>query len=252
MRKHFGASAAVPDMVTNRFDFNDNPRPLASPTAGVRLWWCELDRMPVESAALSSWLTGPESARAARFGTNALRRRWIAGRAALRYVLAKLLDVAPTDVPIRRGARGRPELVDPGIAIDFNVSHTSGVALIATLAADRSRSRIGADVERRDREVGAEKLARKFLTPGEQAAVAAVSPEERRMRFLRYWTCKEAMSKATGDGLIAPFRKLDIALDPEPRLVDGPPPYTPALWRLLFPDVPEGHLATVALWRRGQ
>jgi 4'-phosphopantetheinyl transferase len=238
-------------MGTNAFDFNDNPRSLAPPAVGIGLWWCELDRVPVEAAALRSWLSGAESARADRFGAESLRRRWIAGRAALRYVLAGLLGGAPQEVPIRRGARGRPELADAAIDIDFNVSHTAGVALIATLAADRGRLRIGVDVERSDRAVGADRLARKFLTPREQAAAAGLSPDERRLRFLRYWTCKEAMSKATGDGLIAPFRKLDVDLDPEPRLVDGPPPsYAPPAWRLYAASAPSDCLATIALWRR--
>lgn len=238
-------------MDTNASDFNDVLRPLAPPAADIRLWWCELDRMPVEAAALRSWLSGAESARADRFGVESLRRRWIAGRAALRYALAGLLGVAPREVPIRRGARGRPELADAATDIDFNVSHTDGVALIATLAADRSRLRIGVDVERRDRDVGADTLARKFLTPRERAATAALSADGRRLRFLRYWTCKEAMSKATGDGLIAPFRKLDVDLDPAPRLVDGPPPsYVPSSWRLYAAPVPADCLGALALWRR--
>ena len=69
-----------------------------------------------------------------------------------------------------------------------------------------------------------------------------------RHRFLRHWTCKEAMSKATGDGLAAPFRKLDVELSDPPRLLDGPPPYLPDCWSLRYADIPEGCFATVAIW----
>jgi 4'-phosphopantetheinyl transferase len=239
-----------PAMTASALDLDDNPRPIVTPVADVRLWWCELDRMPVEAAALSSWLSASESARAARFGAESLRRRWIAGRAALRYVLAAHLGIAPPEVPIRRGARGRPELAEPEATLDFNVSHTGGVALIGVLAGDRDRVRIGVDVERRDRAVGAERLGRKFLTPRERAAHEALSIDERRLRFLRSWTCKEAMSKATGDGLIAPFGSLDLDLDPELRLLDGPSPsYSPSAWRLYVAAVPPECLGTVALWR---
>ena len=70
----------------------------------------------------------------------------------------------------------------------------------------------------------------------------------RRRRFLRYWTCKEAMSKATGDGLSAPFRRLEVKLADTFELLAGPPPYQPKRWRLHAIDVREGYLATAALW----
>jgi 4'-phosphopantetheinyl transferase len=152
-------------------------------------------------------------------------------------------------VAIRRGVRGRPELADTGRGIDFNVSHTQDVALIVIARDVPAGLRVGVDVERADRAVGADRLARKFLTAREQATLAGREPEERRRLFLRYWTCKEAMSKATGDGLIAPFRQLDVELGGGPRLLAGPPPYLPPRWSLHPVDVPAGWFATVALWR---
>ena len=56
------------------------------------------------------------------------------------------------------------------------------------------------------------------------------------------------MSKATGDALSAPFRRLDVELVPALRLVDGPAPYTAPRWRLLAVEVPGDYLATAALW----
>ena len=57
------------------------------------------------------------------------------------------------------------------------------------------------------------------------------------------------MSKATGDGLIAPFRQLDVDLANPPRLRAGPPPYLPGDWSLHFARCPADWLATVAIWR---
>jgi phosphopantetheinyl transferase len=51
-------------------------------------------------------------------------------------------------------------------------------------------------VERADRDVGADRLALKFLTARERATLEGRDADERRRRFLHYWTCKEAMSKA--------------------------------------------------------
>jgi len=129
---------------------------------------------------------------------------------------------------------------------DFNVSNTAGVALIAI--ADEPR--VGVDLERQDRTVAADKLARKFLTAREAQALESLTEDARRRAFLRHWTCKEAMSKATGDGLAAPFGRIDIDLGSTVRVVAGPAPYVPGDWALYPVDVPEGFFATLALWRR--
>jgi 4'-phosphopantetheinyl transferase len=225
------------------------PRELPSPGEGVTLWWCGLERTSDELAHIVTLLSPAELARATRFGTDALRQRWMAGRGALRMVLGRTLGIDPAAVAIIRGARGRPTLAENTARIDFNVSHTRGVALVAVARGVAGTVRVGVDIEHRDREVGADRLARKFLTASEQASLADLPPDLRRERFLRYWTCKEAMSKATGDGLIAPMRRLDIELAPAPRLRAGPPPYSPRDWSLAFADVPAEWLATVALWR---
>jgi len=225
-----------------------SPSVLASPAPGIRMWWCELTRTPAEIDDASALLSAAERMRAQRFGTDLLRHRWIAGRATLRLLLGRALGVDPSAVTIRRGARGRPELADARSGIDFNVSHTRGVALIAMARDLPLGSRIGVDVERADREVGVDRLARKFLTARERQSLAPLALAERRTRFLRYWTCKEAMSKATGDGLAAPFGRLDVELSDVPRLRDGPAPYRPSHWSLHCVAVPADLLATIAIW----
>jgi len=220
-----------------------NPAALPSPVPGVELWWCPLERSAAEIEQLSGLLSTAELARAARFGTDALRARYVAGRATLRQLLGQRLAMPPQDVPIRRGARGRPEL-EFADAPDFNVTHTRGVGLIAI----GETLRIGVDVEHFDRSVAADKLARKFLTPREAETLAPLAPDDRRRQFLRHWTCKEAMSKATGDGLAAPFGKIEIALGTELVVVGGPPPYSPGAWRLEAVPVPSDFLATIAVW----
>jgi 4'-phosphopantetheinyl transferase len=224
-------------------------RPITSPAPGVAVWLCSLEPSPAEFDQFMRSLSSEERERANRFGTTTLRNRWIAGRGALRAVLGRTLDIDAATVPIRRGPRGRPGLAGDG-DIDFNVSHTRGVALIGVACGLPAHTRVGVDIEHRDRAVGADRLARKFLTPREQASLADLTPDLRRQRFLRYWTCKEAMSKATGDGVAAPFRRLDVELAAAPRLVEGPPPYLPDRWTLHPADLPEEWLATIAIWRR--
>lgn len=221
------------------------PRPLASPARDLALWWCALAHDDADLPAMWAALSPEEVARAERFGTDALRRRYVAGRWALRWTLAQRLGVEPAAVPIRRGARGRP-MLDEGRAPDFNVSHTLGVALIAHL--DRPGSRVGVDIEGVDRTLSHDGLARKFLTERERDAIALRDDDGRRRAFLRLWTCKEAMSKATGDGLAAPFREIGIATGRGLVVEEGEGAYAPGRWTLHPVDVSADLYATVALW----
>jgi 4'-phosphopantetheinyl transferase len=217
--------------------------------AGVALWWVALERPAVEVTQLALTLSAEEVARAQQFGTEPLRQRWITGRASLRMLLGEALAVAPSEVKLARGRRGRPRLADQTTAIDFNVSHTRGMALIGIADALPAGMRIGVDVEHGERHVNVDGLSRKVLTARERDALAPLAPDERRRGFLRLWTCKEAMSKATGDALSAPFRHIDVDTGEGLSLVAGPPPYVPTAWQLHPVAVPDGFLATVAFWQ---
>jgi len=238
------------DSTTTKSRHTDDVQPVRvryeplAPT--VSIWWCRLAAPEPVIACLASTLSRDETARAARFGPPGLRQRYIIGRGILRRLLSNTLAVAPEEVAIVRGRRGRPQLKDAS-GVDFNVSHTRdiGVYVIGTeLAHD---VRLGVDVEHVDREVNADRLARKILTQGERSRLAGLDTNARRIAFVSTWTCKEAMSKATGDGLSAPFGKFTIEEGSPPRVVDGPSPYSPPHWQLHRILLPENYLVTVAL-----
>ena len=225
------------------FDSADAPRALAAP-AGLRLWWCALHAPAARQAAFASWLSDAERARLQRFGTPLLRERYLVGRGTLRWLLGVALDANPRDLPIERGARGRPH-IDGMPDVDFNVTHTGDRALIGLARSGR----IGVDIERADRTLNVAGVARKFMSATERAALPPDADAARR-QLLRLWTCKEALSKATGEALSAPFARIEIALAPALRLAAGPIPYAPADWSLHTVDAPDDHLATLALWHR--
>jgi 4'-phosphopantetheinyl transferase len=225
-----------------------NADALSQPAPGIALWLCRLDRPPSEIDALARSLSQEEYARATRFGTDGLRRRWIAGRATLRQLLGQTLGIEARAVQLRRGDRGRPELAGTR-NLDFNISHTEGIALMGIAYPMPPQWRIGVDIEYASRRVNADRLALKFLTANERAVSSRLSSEQRRLRFLRLWTCKEAMSKATGDALSAPFGRMDVSVEESPQLLDGPAPYRPEGWTLHAAAAPAEFIATVAMWR---
>ncbi len=231
----------------NREGGNAWPRvePLPSPAPGTQLWWCPLGATPAEVRSWHVALSAAEQTRAARFGTPLLRTRYVIGRTALRSVLANLLAMQPAHVPIIRGARGRPRL-EGNAPIDSNVSHTGDAALFGVTDCGR----IGVDVERADRTINVGGISRKFLTDNERTVLAQMDADAARRAVLTLWTCKEAMSKATGDALSAPFAHIDVELSEGRLLRDGPAAYAPHDWSLHAAEVPDGYIATLALWRR--
>jgi 4'-phosphopantetheinyl transferase len=219
------------------------PYEIPSPVPEVSLWWCSLNLPAIDRDLAQRWLSDAERSRMQRFGSDALRSRYLTGRASLRMLLARRLGIEPDAVPIVRGPRGRPQLAGH-TDIDFNVSHTTDAALFGIVRG----LRIGVDIERSDRVINAVGIARKFMTERERAVPAMNDGEAARRHVLRLWTCKEAMSKATGDALSAPFAQIDVELEPRLRLADGPAPYRPGDWRLEAIAAPDGFLGTLALW----
>jgi len=227
-----------------------NPAPASSgiqrltpPSPDIGLWWCSLEPLPARLDAFERSLSTAERARAARFGTPRLRDRYVMGRGSLRSILAGELGTDPTAVDIVRGIRGRPQLAGAP-ALDFNVSHTDVIAIVGIVR----RGRIGVDVERLDRTINVEGIARKFMTANERAAIAGQDADAGRRHLLTLWTCKEAMSKATGDALSAPFGSIDIDLRAGRCARDGPDAYAPSRWTLHAAVVPPEYVATVAIW----
>ena len=139
------------------------------------------------------------------------------------------------------GTGGRPQ---DQTLLDFSVSHSADLALIA-IAAGR---RVGVDVEQHDAKVRILKLAARFFSPREAAQLASLSEYDQLAGFYRGWTCKEAYLKATGLGLSFPLSKFTVALNPhEPAslldVVDQPD--EAARWRMQSLDVATGFSAAL-------
>jgi 4'-phosphopantetheinyl transferase len=183
--------------------------PGTPPPLGIHeahLWRLDLDAELGEARA-TDILNEEERARAARFHFERDRHRFIAGRAALRKVLATYLDRAPADLVFTVGPHGKPALENLGL--EFNLSHSSGCGL---LAVTRGR-RVGVDVERVRADFAGEDIARRFFAPAEVEALAGSAPDQYVTGFFRCWTRKEAYVKARGDGLSLALDRFEVPLD---------------------------------------
>ena len=180
--------------------------PATPPPLGVHeahLWRLDLDAQETARDVLND----EELARAARFHFERDRHRFIAGRAALRRILAAYLGRAPADLVFTVGPHGKPALENLGL--EFNLSHSGGCGL---LAVTRGR-RVGVDVERVRADFAGEDIARRFFAPAEVEALAASAPDQYATGFFRCWTRKEAYVKARGDGLSLALERFEVPLD---------------------------------------
>jgi 4'-phosphopantetheinyl transferase len=180
------------------------------------VWWAR----PEDVDPLHDVLLAPaDLMRRARLRQPADRHRLTAAAAVLRLVVGAHLGVPPARVEIDRtcpgcgGQHGKPRL--PGLHV--SVSHSAGAVAVAV----GPDGPLGIDVE----EIGPhdpaelERLADDVLAPEERAELARLTGRNRTRGFTAYWTRKEAVVKATGDGI-------GVGLD---RIVVSPPSSPPRL-----------------------
>jgi 4'-phosphopantetheinyl transferase len=185
----------------------------------VEFYRVDLNPSPEAVQVCRQVLSPEERARADRYVTGELTRRSVVCRGVLRQLLGKVLSLPPAEIRFRIGPHGKPALAaERGSNIEFNVSHTADLAVIA-LAGRRS---VGVDVESVDRKVNRDELAARFFSIAECRAYFSLPEPQRTAAFYRIWTCKEAYLKAIGAGLSFPLGKFSVSVAPDepPGLVD--------------------------------
>ncbi|AFY51094.1 phosphopantetheine--protein transferase [Nostoc sp. PCC 7524] len=177
----------------------------------VHVWQIHLNRTESQLEDLAATLSDDELTRANRFYFPEHRQRFIAGRGILRSILGNYLGIAPEKIKFDYEPRGKPILAE-GLqhsGLLFNLSHSDNLALCAV---NYTRP-IGIDLEYLRGISDIEALAKRFFLPSEYDVVRSLPDEQKQKTFFRYWTCKEAYLKATGDG-ISQLEQIEIALTP--------------------------------------
>ncbi len=178
----------------------------------IRVWRAALDRPEPEIAAFAALLSASERARADRFRFARDRQWFTVGRGLVRTLLGSALGVAPHEIEFAYGTRGKPALGHPeGSGLEFNLSHSHGLALFAT---SWGRA-VGIDLEYQREEFDFLGIAGRYFTPQEVGEIQA-QPEgaAQRSAFFRGWARKEAFLKARGDGLWVGLDRFAVSIDP--------------------------------------
>ena len=132
--------------------------------------------------------------------------------------------------------------------LQFNVSHSANIALIAF----SSEHRLGVDVEKSRADVDTTALSERFFSLRERTGLQALPDPLRVLGFFACWTRKEAFLKATGDGLAFPLADFSVTTHPDldPRLEDlKGDPEAWKHWFLSDLEVANGFRAAVAVER---
>jgi 4'-phosphopantetheinyl transferase len=180
-------------------------------SADVFLFRVTLDVDFAGVSELKTLLAPEEILRAGRFVSPLHQTRFVVCRAALRVLVAGFLLQDPREIRFATGEYGKPRLADPDGAVQFNVSHSNELAVIA-ICRDRD---LGVDIEYIDPSRATSAVSSRFFTPREQLQLSSVAEDQRVEAFFRGWTRKEAYLKAKGEGLSGQLDKFDVSLSNE-------------------------------------
>lgn len=187
--------------------------------AGVcQVWWA---RLGSAHPALADVLNDVERGRHAAYHRAADRDRFLLGCALVRHIVAAQLAIAPADVPLDRTCsrcgkpHGKVRVTGATPPIEVSVSHSGDLVAVAFHTSDA----VGIDVEAVRPTLHHDDLP--VLTDAESRALHRVAPPgcdptARAMAFLAYWTRKEAIVKATGDGIAIRLTNIEVSAPDEP------------------------------------
>ncbi|MHC1480940.1 4'-phosphopantetheinyl transferase family protein [Frateuria aurantia] len=181
-------------------------------------------------------------------GTTHIHGWWLSydrsqGRRPLLRLLSRYLDVSADSIELASGPQGRPYLAGPHAGrLDFNWSHSNQHAVIGIAEGIQ----LGIDIESHARRPRMLELARRYFAKAESMALQELDEPSLARAFWTLWTGKEAILKATGEGLSHGLDRVVFDLrDPLCPLVevDGD---ACGGWQILRPSLSPDYSATVA------
>lgn len=172
---------------------------------GLTVWWARPSLHPDPDGVLADLLDEHERARLDRTVPPRSRARYRAAHALTRVVLGAVLDRRPAELRFDRTCdacggygHGKPRSLDADLP--FSYTHSGDrVGLAVTLDGP-----VGVDTEEASRPLhDRASVARRMLSPDERL------PDTDR-ELIEIWTRKEALLKATGQGLSARMRDITL------------------------------------------
>lgn len=172
----------------------------------------DLWRIPLDQTAQMNVLSEDELARFNRYRFAADQRKFAVARSSLRHILASYVQTTPAGLVFDYGPHGKPALHQDK-SLHFNLSHSGEYALCGV-----AKQVLGVDIELLRPMDRLDGLVQRCLAPSEQRALLQTPTSEQSTGFLKYWTCKEAYLKATGQGISESLTAIEVDLTLSPKL----------------------------------
>jgi len=178
----------------------------------IHLWCAHLEEFLAAEPEFWKALSYDERSRAQSFQFHKDRDAFVIQWGLLRHLLSRYLPVSPAEHKFAYRLHGKPELVaTPGTArLHFNISHSGSMALYALTRAVE----VGVDIEHIRPMPDLDSIALNFFAPHETATLRALPAGQRLEAFFNCWTRKEAILKATGQGISEGVDGVEVTLVP--------------------------------------
>lgn len=142
-------------------------------------------------------LSDEELERLGRFAFPYLQHNYLVTRAMVRTCLSHYVDIPPQEWRFGANDNGKPFVLNPGLPLTFNLSHSGERAALAI----SSTHSVGIDIEQLSRKRDWLGIAQHYFHLTEVEQLMAQPEEAQCGFFFRLWTLKEAYLKARGTGI---------------------------------------------------
>ncbi len=177
----------------------------------IHLWCAAISNFRGDIPSFEAVLSPDEQRRAASFRFSAHRDSYVIRHGILRTVLSRYLRRAPAEVEFSYGSTGKPaitERTELGF-LHFNDSHSADLAIYAmSRACD-----VGVDIEYVKPVPSLKNILPHCFSAREAEMLLNLPPELQVEAFYTGWTRKEAVLKATGEGIGRGMAHLEVLVN---------------------------------------
>jgi 4'-phosphopantetheinyl transferase len=173
----------------------------------IHIWCASLECHASHVVRLTAILADEERNRVARFRCAVARNEFLVARGLLRILLGHYLGLEPRRLAFCVGPQGKPFLTTEP-KLQFNLAHSHGLALFAV----SGRCEVGVDVERVRTFANDLGIAERYFSRREAEILRGLEPERRSEAFFHTWARKEAVLKASGEGLALGLEGVEVSV----------------------------------------